>query len=443
MITLEPDQRETVDKCKAILALRNIVYLAAWMRTGKSIMGLTTAYEMGWKRVCVLTKKNAVNNIKADAAACNYNMTVLVTNFEQAKKLPATWDGFIVDEANEGAGDFPIPTKRAKEMKILIGSRPLILMSATPTPESPSQIYHQFWLSMYSPFRQYANFYKWSKDYCKQYEEEVKQEDGSVLIKTHVKQRFINGFKSNDYSEGLEDKIKTITAPYMVYLSQQDAGFTSYVEEEIIFVPINKLIYKLMKVLKRDKVYTMKCGDVIICDTPVKMQTVFHQLSSGTIKIDDKKSHTLDESKAWFVKSKFAGSKIAIFYKFIQEYELLKKVFPDHTSDDREFNKHDHLVYLKQIVSGRSGVDLQTADYLIMYNIDFSATSYWQGRERMGNRKRTKQNKMFWIFSEHGFEKKVYKAVVKKIPYTIAHFKKDLKSWDEPIDTQQLSINGH
>lgn len=439
MIELRPDQRTTVDKAKEILAKYGIVYLAAWMRTGKSIMGLTTAYELGFKKILILTKKNAIKNIERDVVACNYPISVLVTNFQQAVKLTQhIFDVIIVDEANEAAGTFPIPTGKAKAIKILVGNIPLILMSGTPTAESYPQIYHQFWLSNRSPFRQYKNFYRWGDYYLKHYDVSEKQLDGTEIIKRQLKQKYLNGFKVNDYTEALEDKITEVIKPYMVYLSQQDAGFTSYVEEEVLYVPIDARIYKLMKILKRDKVYTMRSGDVIVCDTPVKMQTVFHELSSGTIKIDDKISHIVDESKAWYIKSKFAGYKIAIFYKFIKEYELLKKVFPDHTSDDEEFNKKDHIVYLKQIISGRSGVDLQTADFLIMYNIDFSATSYWQGRERMGNKNRTKANKMFWIFSEHGFEKQVYKAVVKKMGYTVSHFKKDLKSWDVP--DKQLTI---
>jgi hypothetical protein len=274
----------------------------------------------------------------------------------------------------------------------------------------------------------------------KQYDIEEPQEDGSVLIKKQVKQRYIGGMQSNDYSEGLEKEIMLAIAPYMVYLSQEEAGFTSLVEEEILTVPIDHRIYKLMDILKRDKIYKMKSGDIILADSPVKMQSIFHQISSGTIKIDKKISHIIDESKAWYAKSFFAGKKIGIFYKFIKEGELLRKVFPDNTDNDAEFNKHDHLTYICQIRSGRSGVNISSADALVMYNIDFSATSYWQGRERMGDKNRTKANKMYWLFSEHGFEMKVYKAVVKKKNYTVSHFKRDIKKWGLPKVSPQLNI---
>jgi len=78
-----------------------------------------------------------------------------------------------------------------------------------------------------------------------------------------------------------------------------------------------------------------------------------------------------------------------------------------------------------QIVSGREGISLRNAKYLVYYNIDFSATSYWQSRDRMTTKERL-ENEVFWIFTEGGIESKIYKAVSKKKNYTLNHFKRDL-----------------
>jgi hypothetical protein len=438
MITLRPDQRETVDKAKGILRSLHLVYLAAQMRTGKSIMGLTIAYESGWKDVLVITKKKAIPSINSDIKACGYPMNVTVTTHESAKNFYNTYDGYIVDEANEAAGAYPIPRGKTKAIKAVIGSKPLILMSGTPSAEGWSQLFHQFWLSAFSPFKKYANFYKWAKDFVKQYEYDDKDAEGNPVKKFRVKQKYLGGMQVNDYSEGIEAKIKPVIAPYMVYLTQEEAGFNVQVEEEILKVAIDENIYKLMERIKRDQVYTLKSGDTIVADTPVRMQNIFHQLSSGTIKIDDKYI-IIDRSKALFIRTYFAGKKIAIFYKFIAEGNLLREIFPNNTDNDALFNSRPDLTYICQIKTGRSGVNLSTADFLVMYNIDFSATSYWQGRERLGAKDRTKQNKMFWIFSERGFESKVYKAVVKKKSYTNSHFKKDLKEWQASPSSKQKS----
>ena len=78
-----------------------------------------------------------------------------------------------------------------------------------------------------------------------------------------------------------------------------------------------------------------------------------------------------------------------------------------------------------QIVSGREGISLRKAEALIYYNIDFSATSYWQSRDRMTTKDRL-YNKIYWIFSYNGIEDEIYRAVVKKKDYTLNHFKRDL-----------------
>lgn len=432
---LRPEQRTTVDKAKEILKAKNVVYLAAEVRCGKTIMSIFLAKEMGYKRICFITKKKAIGSIVKDYQAIGNTYRVisekkegsaitlyrgsgngfdrfLCTNFEQIKNIEEEFDVFIVDEAH-ACGQVPKPSQRATLIKELIGHKPVILMSGTPHPETPSQIFHQFWITQYGPFQEFKNFYKWSKEYV------------------NVKQRKINGFLINDYSHAKEEKVKEAIHPYMVQLSQQEAGFISLVEEQILNVPIDNRMYKLMEVLKRDKIYTMKCGDVILADTPVKLQSLFHQLSSGTVNITEfidgkevRKKHILDESKAWFINSFFAGQKIAIFYKFIAEGDLLRRIFPNYTSNPEEFNAKSDIYFICQVISGREGVNLSSADALVMYNIDFSATSYFQARARIQTKDRVKASKLYWLFSEKGIEKEVYKAVSNKKSFTLQFFNK-------------------
>ena len=96
------------------------------------------------------------------------------------------------------------------------------------------------------------------------------------------------------------------------------------------------------------------------------------------------------------------------------------------TTELEEFNSTDKNIAL-QIVSGREGISLSKAKCLVYYNIDFSATSYWQSRDRMTTKERLKNN-VYWVFAKDGIEKDIYKTVVKKKDYTVNHFKKDLLS---------------
>jgi len=149
-----------------------------------------------------------------------------------------------------------------------------------------------------------------------------------------------------------------------------------------------------------------------------------HQMYSGTVIFESKNSMIIDKAKAKFIAEKFKDVKIGIFYKFQAELRLLKEVFEDNlTTDLEEFNSTDKNIAL-QIVSGREGISLKEAKYLVYYNIDFSATSYWQSRDRMTTKDRT-YNKVYWVFSKGGIEDKIYRAVNNKKDYTLKHFKKD------------------
>jgi hypothetical protein len=133
----------------------------------------------------------------------------------------------------------------------------------------------------------------------------------------------------------------------------------------------------------------------------------------------------IDTSKADFIKNKFAGKNIGIFYKFKEELNALQQVFGDElTTELSVFEDTDKSIAL-QIVSGREGISLRQAECLVYYNIDFSATSYWQSRDRMTTRDRL-ENKIYWVFSNNGIEDMIYKAVSKKKDYTISHFRNDL-----------------
>jgi hypothetical protein len=137
----------------------------------------------------------------------------------------------------------------------------------------------------------------------------------------------------------------------------------------------------------------------------------------------------LSDYKAEFIKNKFKGKRIAIFYKFKQELEALKSVFGDRLVTELEdFDKgRSKKVIALQIYSGREGISLKRAEALVYYNIDFSATSYWQSRDRMTTKDRLK-NDIYWIFSKGGIESDIYKAVQAKKDYTLRHFKRDLLS---------------
>ena len=186
---------------------------------------------------------------------------------------------------------------------------------------------------------------------------------------------------------------------------------------------MDEVTYKLTERLRKDLVIQGK-EDLIMADTAVKLMNKLHQLYSGTIKFESGKSKVIDYTKAQFIFEKFEGKKIGIFYKFKAEYDALKDVFGDQlTGDINEFNDTDKNIAL-QFLSGREGISLRKADFLVTMNIDFSATTYFQFRDRMSTQERP-SNTLFWVFTKGGIEESVYKKVLSKKNFTVSHFKRE------------------
>lgn len=403
---------------QAVDILRNhgICYLSMEVRTGKSATALHAANLYGATNVLFVSKKKALFSIEADAAALRvpYNLTVI--NYEQLHNIvvdyenfSSSFDFFICDEAH-GLGAFPKPSERARRLHAIVQDKPVILLSGTPTPESYSQLFHQLWISQHSPWKKYGNFYRWANDYVKV-----------------VKKNYSHGMV-NDYSRANKELIDQDTSHLFISYTQEQAGFTEFVEEEVLRVKMKEATYKFADALKDRRVITNSDGETVLADTEVKLMQKLHQIYSGTVIVDDpaRRSSCFDDSKARFIREQFRGQKIAVYYKFIAEEMMLRSVFPNIVTTPEAFNAAEsEAVFISQVQSGREGVNLSTADALVMLNIDFSAVSYWQVRARLQTRDREKAAKVYWVFSEGGIEDKIYKTVHGKKDYTVSYFRKD------------------
>ena len=407
MIKFRDYQALIIKKAVSIFAKSRFVYLAMEVRTGKTLTSLGIASDLNAKLVLFITKKKAISSIIDDHDLLKPSYDLTVINYESIHKLTQNkWDLIVCDEAHS-MGAFPKPSKRSKQVKDLIQySNPyVILLSGTPTPESFSQMYHQIYGIPGNPFDHCKNFYAFAKKYV------------------NVKQRKINSMFINDYSNGTKLILDEVN-PYVINYTQKSAGFKTETTENVLYVQLKQSTRKIINQLKKDRVIEGK-EELLLADTPAKLMIKVHQLCSGTIKFESGNSTILDHTKAEFIFKEFKDKKIAIFYKFTQEYKALKEIYKDLiTNDLQEFKNSDKCIAL-QIVSGREGISLKEASALVYYNIDFSATSYWQSRDRMTTKNRLVNN-IYWIFSEEGIEKDIYKAVVKKKDYTLAHFKRDL-----------------
>ena len=395
-------QIEAVKQGSEILAIRKILIVNFEVRLGKTFIALELA--KNYNNVLFITKKKAISSIEKDYATAGHSYPITIVNYESLHKINGYFDLVIADESH-GLGAIGKPTLKTKRTREKV-KNDLILLTGTLLPENNAQLYHQLWISQYSPFKKYVNFYKWHHQF------------GTKKIK------YTSYGVSNDYSVVDYDKLEPFIRPIMITKTQKQGGFNTVINEKILTVNMQPRTYEIAEKLKKDLVIESR-GEVIMGETGVKMMQKLHQIYSGSVILESGKAIILDFSKTAFIKEYFKDKKIAIFYKFKAELENLSSSF-DITQDIEEFNNTDKNIAL-QIVSGREGINLSKAEAIVYFNIDFSATSYWQSRSRMDTIDR-KESNIYWIFSSGGIEQNIYRTVLKKKSYTLQTFRRDCKT---------------
>lgn len=420
MLKLRDYQIKLSNEATAILERKKLVCLFLEVRCGKTLTALQVCKNVNANRVLFITKKKAFSSIEKDYENFKFKYDITIVNRESLHLIETNdFDVVIIDEVH-GYTSYPKPSKYYKDVKKRFGNIPMIFLSGTPTPESYSQFYHLFTLSNYHPFNEYKTFYKWANEYV------------------NIKQKHLGYAKVNDYSDADKNKFWHLCRHYILTFTQEQAGFTTSVNEMVLEVEMKPITYAIIKKLQKDLVVTSSTtGKTILADTGVKLQQKIHQLCSGTIKFQDGTSQIIDDSKAKFIQQHFKEYKIGIFYNFVAELDMLKQTFGNKlTTDLDEFNTTDKWIAL-QIVSGREGISLAKADHLVMMNIQFSAVSYFQSRDRLTTMDR-KENTIFFIFAKNGIEQKIYNSVMKKLDYTYANFKKDFGATNSNKNNKEI-----
>ena len=222
---LRPYQITLSNEATDTLKSKGLVYLSMEVRTGKTLTSLQVAHNYGAKSVLFVTKIKAFSSIQWDYDQMDFTYKLTIINKESLHKVIGDFDLIILDEMHGIGGAYPKPNTAAKLIKEKFSHLPMIMLSGTPTPESHSQWYHQFWVSDNSPFKEYSNFYKWAKDFV------------------NVKQKHLGYATVNDYSDADTKHIMRRIKYHILTFTQKEAGFTSTVNEMILEVPMLPITY--------------------------------------------------------------------------------------------------------------------------------------------------------------------------------------------------------
>jgi hypothetical protein len=395
-------QEELIKQAKPILEKYKMVYIAAETRTGKTLAAIHLLKD-DFKKILVVTKKKAISSWNSDIKLSKVkNFDVI--NYESIHKMDSKeYDVIVLDEAHS-IGSYPKPSQRAKQLKEMAKDKSIVYLSATPSAETYSQIFHQLWVSSFTPFEE-KSFYQWYKNYG---------EDDSI---------FINGMFIKQYKASHGEMIMDMVNHLIVTMTKEKANFDVFVNERIHQVEVNEDYLSALEYFKSNRIITIDENE-IVAETSASALNKLHQLNGGTIKVNDKLSLIVSHHKVNYIKENLGNDeKIVILCNYIKERDLLLTRLANSTDEVEEFKNGSFKYFIGHIKTFSEGVDFSYADSMIIYSLNFSATTYLQSKERLANKKRTKPIVVHYLFTKGGIDEHIYQAVSNKMNFTNSYYK--------------------
>lgn len=386
------------------------VYLAMQERTGKTLTSILVAEMSKCTNILVITKAKALKGdddkdiVSAKggwAGALNLYLkvksvnqvwktttkTYTIVNYESLHKVSGKYDLIILDEAHSKIAAYPKVSLTWNKVYAFTKGKPVIYLSATPSAQSHSQLFHQLKLCTFSPWAKYKNFYDWFNVYGLP---ETKRIGGGQQIIVYDKCR--------------DDLIQKIKDTFFISYTRKQLGFKVEPVDVKVYIEPSPYTKKLYNILSNDKVITaykfmadVECD--YIADSVIRHRVGMHQIEGGTLKISDTQSIKLGNTEKidWIKKEYGDSSNIVIFYQFVHEEILLKE--------------HFNNARILQGTSYAEGVDLSMYETLIIYSMDYSTAKYSQRKARQANIARVDNINVIYLLMKGAISDQVYTTV--------------------------------
>jgi len=400
-LKLDPHQEIMVEQGRAVLDQYGWVMLSCYMRTGKTLASIEIA--RSYDGVLVVTKKAAIEGWQDDMNKAG--VSFYVTNYESLHKIPSElkFGAVVIDECHK-VSSFPKPNKIYKVLKALIKKNKAksILLSGTMVVESICQVYHQVRVTGCSLWDDFRSFYSWHREFG-----------------IHKVSRRAGGMEGPDYSEGDFDLVMKELNPFVVTMTQKEAGFKQTAQVIPHYIDNFKL-GRLVEKIKKDNVVEIN-DRWFVGLNPASVLQKMHMCSGGTLKDDRGNGMILEDYdpfyKCEYINSKMVeGKKYAIFTQYEHERLLIGAYFAGRTTDDMDaFKRGDCDIFVGSMTVWCEGVDLSLIDgAMILYSLNWSGTTYMQILERMNNKRRVDPIRVHVLIHAQGVDEDVFEAVKNK-----------------------------
>lgn len=374
MIELFDYQKPLANKALQILLECNLVYIAAEERTGKTPMSLWIAEKLGYSKVLILTKKKALSGWEEWRAKTRLDLRIY--NYEKREIPNDSYQIAILDEAHYALSSYPKPSQTARKVQSLVYDLPIVFLSATPSAQSFSLLFHQLNMSKFSPWSDFRNFYDWHRQF-----------GIPRLI------RAAGGRQVNSYDETKEDLIKKSIEPYFLFLTRRDASFKVEPNDKLLFVDLQPETIQRLKNLEKG-VLELPDRTLYNVSTLSRELRLSQMLESGVGSISDLGAGIErpfidfgEYEKIDYILENFGDREsLVIFYEYKCEGVLLNRIFKK--------------AKILQGTSYAEGVDLSHLDTSIVFSQNFSSSKYIQRRARLCSFKREKEIDVYYIITK-------------------------------------------
>ena len=391
-----PHQIEKSNEIINVFRQHGMAMLWGAPRSGKTRTAIRVAETTGVKSILFLTKKAAIAGVKKELLVVGAVKSYLVTNYEQASKLDKDdYDFVILDESHNlnGVGK---PKKKHRDTRALTYGKPVLFMSGTPAVENLPAIYYQLAMSNCSPFDQYKTFYAFYRDYG---------------IRNSL---YINGRAIEQYNKA-NTSLAPALAPYVVRMTQADAGITLERKDVVHKVPLDHTTHIFIKALMVDNVLDW-AGEQYGFDSDMGVRAAVHQAETGALLIGDELEMLNNTEVVDYIRDTFKGS-LAIMAHYRATRLKIEKHLPDAT--------------IFSSVSDCEGTDLSGYDHFIIVNSDYSGSKFIQRLERNTRLDLDKQPVVNHIITDGGISEKVYDALKNKEDFNLQRFRNERKRYSK------------
>ena len=376
-----------------ILKNNGLVYLAMEERTGKTLTSILICENTKCKKILIVTKLNAIQGWTKTLYKYPHEKNYVVTNYHQVKKIKDKFDIIILDESHNYISKYPKTSGIWKDLKRITLNTPIIYISATPHAQGYQQLFNQFSLSSYSPWKKYKTFYAWFRKYG---------------IPSYI---YLYGRQIMQYTRTLSNLILKDVEHLFITKTRIELNFKVEPKDKLHYVELCPDTKKLYNKILKDKILFLDEGE-LVCDTSMKLRTSLHMVEGGVCKIEDRYIHLPNTEKIDFIKNRFGDNPAnVIMFHYIGEGQKLKKHFKN--------------TVLLSSTKYAEGINLYKYNNLIIYSQDFSTARHIQRRARQTNTKRLDPITVHFLLVKNSISEQVYNTVaINKKNFTDTLFKR-------------------